>query len=278
MMTDVEGPRAPFVPVDWLVEHRHEVVLLDVRWYLDGRSGAEAFDAGHIPGARFLDPETCCWGPASAGAGRHPLPTPERFAEGMAAAGVSDDTVVVAYDDRGGVNAARLVWMLRVLDRQAALLDGGVTAWPGPLEVGPAEGTPDAAQFSVRPWPPALLADIDDAAEAEVLIDARDPDRFNGDYEPVDPRPGHIPNARNVPCRAHLRADGTLAPLDRLRRSFAEAGISGREDVVSYCGSGVTACHNLLVLEHVGLGRHRLYPGSYSQWSHSGRPVATDSP
>jgi thiosulfate/3-mercaptopyruvate sulfurtransferase len=254
----------PVVDVSW--SRTREVVLADVRWYLDGRSGREAFESGHLPGAVFVDLDQWLAEHGSPGAGRHPLPSPERFAEGMSLLGIGDDDVVVAYDDAGGVVAARLVWMLRVTGHDAAVLDGGLAAWDGPLETTSQPRPP--AVFTPRPWPADRLADIDDAGDpANVVIDARDANRFRGEFEPVDPRPGHVPGARNVPCRANLDEQGRLLPAEELRRRFAEAGVTEGSDVVSYCGSGVTACHNLLALEVAGFGPGRLYPGSWSQYS-----------
>ena len=259
----------------WVAVRRPGLVLADVRWYLDGRSGLDAYRAGHLPGAVFVDLDRWLAGAASPAAGRHPLPSPERFAEGMTQAGIGDRTTVVAYDDEGGVHAARLVWMLRVTGHDAALLDGGMAAFDGELETG--ERRPDPAAFTPVPWPPEALADIDDASRpGNVVIDARNRDRFRGENEPVDPRAGHIPGAVNVPCRENLDAAGRFLPADKLRRRFAAAGAGKGTAVISYCGSGVTACHNLLALEHSGLGRGRLYPGSWSQYSHAReRPVAT---
>ena len=124
------------------------------------------------------------------------------------------------------------------------------------------------------------LASLDDATDpANVVIDARDRARYRGDTEPVDPRPGHIPGARSLPCRENLAPDGTFLPVPQLRQKLADAGVTGPATLVSYCGSGVTACHNLLMIEHAGLGRGRLYPGSWSQYSHTPRPAATgDTP
>lgn len=263
----------PFVDAAWLAEHRAGVVLADVRWYLDGRSGRAEFEAGHLPGAVFVDLDRFLANPASPEAGRHPLPDPEVFAEGMAAAGIGDDSTVVAYDDAGGVVAARLVWMLRVLGVEAALLDGGLAAGGEPLETGPTDATP--ARFTARPWPAARLAGIDELQDGgRVLLDARNRDRYAGAFEPVDPRPGHIPGARNLPARETLDAEGRLLPADVLRAQLAEAGVAADSEVVASCGSGVNACHTLLVLEALGVPG-RLYPGSYSQWSHTDRPVAT---
>jgi thiosulfate/3-mercaptopyruvate sulfurtransferase len=265
----------PIVSSEWLRGHAEDVVLADVRFYLDGRSARAAYDASHLPGAVFVDLERWLSAPATPQDGRHPLPAPERFAEGMGACGISDQTTVVAYDDVGGVIAARLVWMLRTSGHDAALLDGGLTAWNGPLETEEHAVTPTT--FTPAPWPTERLATADDAASrANVLVDARPRDRFLGTPDGIDPRAGHIPGARSVPCREHLAADGRLQPIPALRDRLQSAGIDGTAPVVSYCGSGVTACHNLLVIEHAGLGLGRLYPGSWSQWSHdTARPAAT---
>jgi len=266
----------PIVDAGWLATHREEVVLADVRFYLDGRSPRAAFDAGHLPGAVYVDLEHWLAAPATPEDGRHPLPAPATFAEGMSACGIGDDTRVVAYDDAGGVIAARLVWMLRALGRDAALLDGGIAAWDGPLETAARPVAP--ASFTAAPWPADRLASADDAAEtaANLVIDARQRERFAGTPDGIDPRAGHIPGARALPCREHLAPDDRLQPIEALRARLANAGVDGTRPVVSYCGSGVTACHNLLVIEHAGLGTGRLYPGSWSQWSHdAARAVET---
>ncbi|HEY6761658.1 MAG TPA: sulfurtransferase [Baekduia sp.] len=264
----------PIVDADWLRARQDDVVLADVRFYLDGRSTRDAYDAGHLPGAVYVDLDRWLSGPGSPHNGRHPLPSPETFAEGMGSLGIGDDTPVVAYDDAGGVIAARLVWMLRAIGHDAALLD---LAWPPP-ELATDEPRRPAATFTPTPWPSDRLATADDAADPgdAVVIDARQRERFLGAPDGIDARAGHIPGARSVPTREHLGADGRLLPVDALRAQFAAAGIDDTTPVISYCGSGVTACHNLLVLEHAGLGAHRLYPGSWSQWSHdASRPVAT---
>lgn len=265
----------PIVDVAWLQAHLGEVVLADVRWYLDGRSGRAAYDAGHLPGAVFVDLDAQLAGHGDPAEGRHPLPEPEAFAAAMGSLGIADDDTVIAYDDAGGVIAARLVWMLRATSHSAALLDGGIAAWEGPLERAAAE-RPERA-FGVRSWPAERLASIEDAADpANVVIDARPRERFRGEPDPVDPRSGHIPGAFSVPCREHLDGSGRLLGVEELRRRLDAAGVDGSRPVVSYCGSGVTACHNLLVMEHAGLGAGRLYPGSWSQWSQDpARPVAT---
>ncbi len=280
----------PVVDMAWVQQHRDALVLADVRWYLDGRSGRAAYDAGHLPGAVFVDLDRWLAAHGSPAEGRHPLPEPEVFAEGMARLGIGDDDTVVAYDDAGGVIAARLVWMLRVTGHDAALLDGGITAFDGPLETGQPRRA--AATFTPRSWPADRLADIEETARAaagdepgegreatrtsrSVVVDARPRERFRGDTEPLDPRAGHIPGARSLPCRENVSADGRLLPVPELRERFAAVGVTPGAAVVSYCGSGVTACHNLLAMEHAGLGVGRLYPGSWSEYSHTGRPAAT---
>ena len=198
-----------------------------MRWYLDGRPGRAEYDRGHLPGAVFVELDDWLAAPASPEAGRHPLPDPEVFARGMGELGIGDTDTVVAYDDQGGVIAARLVWLLRVTGHEAALLDGGIAAWEGPLETEPAHRPPTT--FTPRPWPPEALATADDAADpANAVIDARQHERYLGEGpDPVDPRPGHIPGARSLDTREHLGPDGRLLPVEELRRRFAEAGVDG---------------------------------------------------
>ena len=267
---------APVVNAAWAAAHLDEVVLADVRWYLDGRPGRAEYDRGHLPGAVFVELDDWLAAPASPEAGRHPLPEPEVFARGMGELGIGDTDTVVAYDDQGGVIAARLVWLLRVTGHEAAILDGGIAAWEGPQETEPAHRPP--ATFTPTPWPPEALATADDAADpANAVIDARQHERYLGEApDPIDPRPGHIAGARSLDTREHLGPDGRLLPVEELQRRFAQAGVDGTRPVISYCGSGVTACHNLITLEHAGLGTGRLYAGSWSQWSNDPtRPTAT---
>jgi len=264
----------PVVDLDWVQAHADRVVLADVRWYLDGRSGRAAYDGGHLPGAVFVDLDRVLARPASPADGRHPLPDPETFAAGLSALGIADQDTVIAYDDAGGVIAARLVWLLRITGHDAALLDGGLTAYAEELDRAVPHRAP--AVFTPRPWPAERLADIDEAASGSfVVLDARDRARFRGDFEPVDPRAGHIPGARSLPCRDNVDSSGRFLPVGELRERFADLGVLGGESVISYCGSGVTACHNLIALEHAGFGVGRLYPGSWSQYSgDAGRPAA----
>jgi thiosulfate/3-mercaptopyruvate sulfurtransferase len=255
----------PVVSRAWWRAHADEVVLVDVRRDVPGLTARDAYAAGHVPGAALVDLERWLAGPASPEHGRHPLPSPDVFAEGMARAGVGDTDVVVAYDDADGVVAARLVWMLRTTGRAAALLDGGP-----PPGGGRATGLvePDRRTFTPRPWPEAALATPEDVAHAgAVVLDARPAERFAGAPDPLDPRPGHVPGARSLPCREAVGPDGALLPDEVLRQRLAQAGVDGSRPVISSCGSGVTACHTLLVMEHLGLPQGRLYPGSWSQWA-----------
>lgn len=270
----------PFVDWAWVEARRADTelpqpILADVRWTLAGPKHEE-YLAGHLPGAVFVDVDTDLSDPASPERGRHPLPDPIHFATRMGELGIDGTRPVIAYDDEGGVYAARLVWLLRALGHPAAVLDGGIAASPEPhtTEV----PTPAPVRFRASPWPAWLIAEADEVADLDdetVLIDARPAERFHGE-DTVDPRPGHIPGARSIPTREHL-VNGALADLDTLRARFAAIGIERGTPVVSYCGSGVTATHNLLVLEHAGLGVGRLYPGSWSQWSaDASRPVVRD--
>ena len=192
-------------------------MLADVRHYLDGRSGRAAYESGHLPGAVFVDLDAqLAAHDADPALGRHPLPDPDAFAAAMASLGIGDDDVVVAYDDQGGIMAARLVWMLRATGHAAALLDGGIQASDGPLEIDTAPRPP--ARFTARPF--AGVAAIDDAADpSNVVVDARQRERFHGAPDPLDVRSGHIPGARSLPCRENLalrrppaRAPASCAP------------------------------------------------------------------
>jgi thiosulfate/3-mercaptopyruvate sulfurtransferase len=270
----------PIVDAAFLDEHP-EAVLVDVRWYLDGRDGFAAYRDGHLPGAHWVDLETAL---SAAGRpateGRHPLPTPQAFAHAMSDLGISDDSLVVAYDDTGGVTAGRLVVMLRTLGVDAALLDGGLKGWLGNVVAGP--GQPPAARgtFTDRPWPAERFADAETTGSAALggtpVLDARSFDRFTGEVTMVDKRPGHIAGARSAPAGDVFAADGRFKSVDELREHFAARGIDDdTTDVIAYCGSGVSACANVLALEHAGLPAARLYVASWSGWSADAeRPAA----
>ena len=283
MQPGTTAPRVPpIVSADWLGAHHDTVVVTDVRWYLDGRSGRDAYESGHLPGAVFVNLDTdLCDHTQPATAGRHPLPPPEHFAAALGRLGIGHTTTVVAYDDSGGATAGRLVVMLRVLGREAALLDGGLKAWPGPLETGPAATRP-AVECTAAPWPSERFATADDVTAATrdrttVVLDARAGDRYRGETEPVDPRAGHIPGAANAPWAANLDpATGRFRDPDALRAHYAALGVAGGTDVVCYCGSGVSACADVLGIEHAGLGAPRLFVASWSGWSSDpNRPAAT---
>jgi thiosulfate/3-mercaptopyruvate sulfurtransferase len=270
----------PIVDPSWVVEHRPNLILGDVRWYLDGRSGLEAFTKSHIPGAIFVDLDHDLSGPGPATEGRHPLPAPDAFAAALGALGIGEDDAVVAYDDSGGGSAGRLVWMLRVLGRPAALLNGGLAGWPGPLASGDT-ATRSPVMVAVRPWPAERFTDHDGVAVAAasdraVVLDARSAERYRGEHESIDPRPGHIPGARSAPWAANFDATKkTLLPDMDLRARYRSLGVDRDTEVVCYCGSGVSACADLLTLERLGVTRTRLFVPSWSGWSADpGRPVA----
>jgi thiosulfate/3-mercaptopyruvate sulfurtransferase len=283
MLASMTLPGA-LVSADWLAARlgHPRLVIADVRWYVDERSGEAAYDAGHLPGAVWVSlDEDLSDGPIEIGPGRHPLPHPKRFAERMAGLGIGDDSVVVAYDDAGGSIAARLWWMLRATGHEVAVLDGGVSAWTGELSL-ETSPRPRSVVFTERPWPVERVADwvtVDFLRRTEdaVVIDARTADRYNGRIHPLDTRAGHIPGAVSAPWAGNVDpATGRLWSRNELRAHFDGLGVKPQTDVVCYCGSGVTACHNLLALEVAGLGnRARLYPGSWSDWSADpNRPIS----
>jgi thiosulfate/3-mercaptopyruvate sulfurtransferase len=290
---------SPIVPAgvlsEWIAERRPSLRVVDVRWYLGQPRGAGrvAYDAGHIPGAIHLDIDGELT--ARSGPGRHPLPDPAEFGAALSLAGIGNGDVVVAYDDVGGWVAARLWWMLDDLGFAAdgtgevMVLDGGLQAWTG-------AGLPLTTE--IPGYPPATLElagswrrVIDREAlrlrlGGVLLLDARGGPRYRGEVEPIDPVPGHIPTAVNAPADGNLAPDGGfLSPAelaDRLadqRAAAAEAGLGKAADpesqVVVSCGSGVSATHSALAMRIAGLPDPILYPGSYSDWSTAGEPVAT---
>jgi thiosulfate/3-mercaptopyruvate sulfurtransferase len=254
--------------------------VADVRWYL-GRPGAGhvAYDGGHIPGAVFVDLEDDLSDPAGLGApGRHPLPSPGAFKRRMERLGVGSETLVVAYDDAGGTVAARLWWMLDDLGHRggAAVLDGGIDAWTAaghPLSTHAASYPPARLELGGA-WSRVITRpDLAARLEEVTLIDARAPERYRGEAEPIDPVAGHIPGALNVPTDANLDADGRFLPRDELRARYQ--ALAAGKPVVASCGSGVTSCHNALAMRIAGLPDPILYAGSYSDWTRSGMPIAT---
>ena len=249
--------------------------LADTRWYLDepdrGRAG---YDAAHLPGAVFIDLDRDLTAPQ--GPGRHPLRARADFAAAMGRFGFGDEHRIVVYDDRSGIIAARLWWMLRDLGHETVqVLDGGIVAW---MAAGrPVTDTSHPiipATLTVRP---AATRQIDPETLARRLgtvtvLDARAPERYRGEVEPIDPVAGHIPTARNAPAVDNLGPDGRLLPAAQLAARYRRLG--GDRDVVASCGSGVFACHDILAMTVAGLPEPILYPGSWSDWSSAGMEAA----
>jgi thiosulfate/3-mercaptopyruvate sulfurtransferase len=252
--------------------------VLDVRWALGAGPGRKDYLAGHIPGAQFTDLDADLASPPGAG-GRHPLPSPQRFAAAMRNLGVGNDSTVVVYDAGNSTAAARAWWLLRRLGHaDVRVLDGGYAAWLGsgrPVETAVREVT--RGDFTPgRPGAEVVEADgVLAAAAAGVLLDARDHERYLGQVEPVDPVAGHIPGAVSAPTRENVTGDGRFLGAGALRERFAALGVTDSRPVTVYCGSGITAAHEVLALEVAGYGA-ALYPGSWSHWiTDPGRPVAT---
>jgi thiosulfate/3-mercaptopyruvate sulfurtransferase len=259
------------------------LVVIDCRFSLDDVTwGEREFTGRHIPGAVYAHLDRDLSGPKRGTNGRHPLPDPRELAKTFGRLGIDNGVQVVAYDQDSGIFASRLWWLLRWLGHDAvAVLDGGLAAWL-------AEGHPTSAvrteslprTFIGRPRP-ELVADIDDVAghlgQADWrLLDARAPERFRGDSEPLDKAAGHIPGAANRFYKRNLDEGGRFRPAAELRAQLegSTSGV-GADHVIAYCGSGVTACHNLLAMEHAGLPGAKLYAGSWSEWSSDpSRPTA----
>ncbi|MEU6875594.1 sulfurtransferase [Streptomyces sp. NPDC046751] len=250
-------------------------VLLDVRWQLGGPHGRPDYEAGHLPGAVFVDLDAELAGPAGSG-GRHPLPDPEEFGVVMRRAGVSRDTPVVVYDGGQGWAAARAWWLLRWTGHEdVRVLDGGLAAWPGELQ----KEVPAPAEGDFRPVPGALpLLDADGAAalaRSGLLLDARAAERYRGDVEPIDRVGGHIPGAVSAPTSENTEEDGRFLDAQALAARFEGLGAGRADEVGVYCGSGVSGAHEVLALAIAGIPA-ALYAGSWSEWSgDASRPVAT---
>lgn len=264
----------PLISASELAARLGSVTLLDVRWAVGGVSGPAAFEAGHLPGAAYVDLDRDLAAPPGAG-GRHPLPPTAVFGEAMRRAGVGGTRPVVVYDDWQGRAAARAWWLLRHHGHpDVRVLDGGLEAWraiDGALETGVA--TRDRGDFDGRS---GLMPVVEAEAvpDVAVLVDARVPERFSGEAEPLDPVAGHVPGAVNVPTSANLDGSGRFRSAAELREVYAAVGAVPGADVAAYCGSGVTACHDILAMEVAGV-RAALYPGSWSGWiTDPGRPVA----
>lgn len=260
---------------------RPDIRIVDVRWVLGAPgAGRAAYKAGHIPGAIFLDLDTDLAAPE--GPGRHPLPTPAAFRERLEGAGIGDNDTVVAYDDTSGATAARLWWMLDDLGHdRVAILDGGYPAWVAagyPVSTTAPQGRPRGRLTMRDAW--TRVTDRETVAGGLgtiVLLDARAAPRYRGEVEPIDRVPGHIPTARSAPSASYLGPDGRLLDAGALAKQLATLGVneSSAAEVVTSCGSGVTACLTSLAMRVAGLPAPILYPGSYSDWSSAGLPIAT---
>ncbi len=252
-----------------------DVVVVDARFHLPEPAwGRARYLEGHVSGAVFADLDRDLAGQRTGTNGRHPLPPVERMAETFGRLGIDSGKTVVAYDSASGMYAARLWWMLRYLGHdRVAVLDGGLAAWPGALRPGEERRPP--ARFEPRPRP-AMLREAD-ALGGTLLVDAREPARFRGEVEPLDPVAGRIPGARNHFWKDSLDGDGRFRDPAALRAAFDRLLADRKgEPVVCYCGSGVTAAHDALALEAAGVTGVALYVGSWSEWiADADRPVAT---
>lgn len=258
-------------------------VVVDCRFnLLDTEAGRRAYREGHIPNARYAHLDEDLSGPVTPASGRHPLPDPARLADTLGSWGIHESSQVVAYDEANGAIAARLWWLLRWLGHEpCAVLDGGLAAWRRRgLPLSTAVPKPRAARFPERHddslWvdSAAVLAEV--IHGDSLLLDARTALRYRGEQEPIDPVAGHVPGAVSLPLEGNLTSEGRFLEPAALRARFAGAlGERSPEQVIHMCGSGVTACHNLLAMEVAGLSGSRLYAGSWSEWIRDpGRPVA----
>jgi thiosulfate/3-mercaptopyruvate sulfurtransferase len=277
MLLDLTQLRENRQGPDWVMfDCRHDLA--------DHERGARLYREGHIPGAYFAPVETALSGLKTGTNGRHPLPKAEDFAAFLGRHGVTETTLIVAYDDVGGQYAARLWWMARWIGlTEVAVLDGGLPKWvaggnPVTTDVPPPRRE---SRLVARPAPAMMRSASDILAGTAkgdcLVIDARAPERYRGETEPIDKVAGHIPTAVNRPYKANLNSDLTMRGADELRRDFAAMlGARWRPDqVIHQCGSGITACANLLAMEHAGLVGSKLYVGSWSEWiSDPSRPVA----
>ena len=263
---------------------RDDLVLFDCRAELGNPHWGEAeYARSHLPGAQFLHLDRDLSSPVSADSGRHPLPDPDKFALRLAQLGAQAGSQLVAYDQGNGAYASRLWWLARWIGhRNVAVLDGGMTAWTAAgLPVETSRRVPVPRQFEANltagAWVDSATVDELRRRPGTVLVDARGAERFAGRNETIDPVAGHIPGARNAPFTGNLAADGRFLPAEALRlRWNTLLGSQPPAGLIAMCGSGVTACHNLLAMEHAGLAGARLYAGSWSEWIRDPRrPIAT---
>ncbi len=278
-------PFSTLVTTDILNQHLDDPnwVVIDCRFVLaDPAAGRAMYDLAHIPSARFADLDQDLSSPVTQQSGRHPLPSAERFLSTVRSWGINQQTQVVAYDQLGGALASRLWWLMRWMGhRQVAVLEGGYPAWTAKelsttaelpqVSPGDFQGTPDDQMWLTSEAVAAALAEGN-----SLLLDARAPERYRGEVEPVDPVAGHVPGATNVPFKENMNEHGGYLSAAELKARFeAVAGDLPPEAVVHMCGSGITACHNILAMEIAGLSGSRLYAGSWSEWIRNDqRPVA----
>ena len=260
---------------------QQDILVVDCRYVLtDAKAGRQAYTEGHIPGAVYGDLGTLMSGPSTGVNGRHPLPDPQAFADGMADLGANNDTLIVAYDEMDSMFASRLWWLLHWIGHTTVrVLNGGLQAWRNAGgELSTVTPTPARGDLGLRhrAMPTATYTDVlalvqqgrIDSKE-KTLIDARAPDRFRGENETIDPVGGHIPGAINRFFKENVQADGRFKSPDQLRSELEGVfGDTDPQNVVHQCGSGVSACHNLLAMEIAGLPGATLYPGSWSEWCH----------
>jgi thiosulfate/3-mercaptopyruvate sulfurtransferase len=271
----------PLVTPDWLRERLRapetDLQIVDCRYRLgEPGAGELLWREGHIPGASFLDVDRDLADPPGE-RGRHPLPAAERFETAARRAGIGQDTLVVAYDEAAEGGAARLWWLLRHFGHgKVTVLDGGLRGWReqgGELRAGGEKVEPGDFRARTKAGCAQRPADADELGpDGPLLLDARVPERYRGEVEPIDPVAGHIPGAVNVPFM-ELAPEGRFLPPEELRARFEAAGAASGDNAVAYCGSGITACVVVLAAEVAGIGPARLYPGSWSEWSGRGLPV-----
>jgi thiosulfate/3-mercaptopyruvate sulfurtransferase len=255
-----------------------KIVMVDCRFDLqDAAAARQAYLAGHLPGAFYADMESDLSAADKSSGGRHPLPTPDEFTALLRRYGVDADTLLVCYDGGDLAAASRLWWMARYFGlARVAVLNGGIRAWSATMPLETEVPAPGQGRF-VAVANPAMRADFEELSRGEsalLLIDSRNPQRFSGEVEPVEPRGGHIPGAINMPWTQCLGRDGLFLSAQELHARWQPL-LEGQPEPVMYCGSGVTACVNLLALEIAGLPGARLYPGSWSDWCQRDGAVAT---
>jgi thiosulfate/3-mercaptopyruvate sulfurtransferase len=267
------------VSTEWLSDHLSdpELVVADIRWTAaDPDGGNKAYLEGHIPGAIVLSLDRVLSDRSDLSRGRHPLPNPELFVKMLAEIGIGKGNRIVAYDDAAGSIAARFWWMMTWIGADcASVLDGGITKWIAELR-SLEQGKSNRVQRAVQPYTvklnPAMVAKMSELESGDsnlLLIDARAPERYRGEIEPIDMRGGHIPGAINYPFSKNLTdtEPQVFRSQEELAKLFRDAGVDKSRNIVSYCGSGVTACHNLLAMQIAGIDNARLYPGSWSEWA-----------